>query len=240
MISDWGPEHWRAAHSARFTQAMRQLPPGPPLCHAEARGTAAVTKIPHSEALPGSAWGCAGHDPIPALISPAFGWAEETQHDERLQTAREAGAQGFKAQLPPGSAGMRYFCSAPSGLQKCFLPFFKRKNLLFNCSVFSLLCGEEQLCSDLCLSLAKDSYHPELQHQGSHGKLLKGNTALLKPWNMLRRKQVTFATSISSVSCLPCKGGNSVGTGSCVCVPISKTATLQMPQRHFSGAVTML
>lgn len=67
------------------------------------------------------------------------------------------------------------------GFRNVFFHFSKGKNLLFNYSVFCLLCAEEELCSDLCLSLAKDSYHPELQHQGSYGKLLKGNTALLKP-----------------------------------------------------------
>lgn len=134
----------------------------------------------HCLVLPGLVLGLLGRIlPLLCFLQPLAGLRHNRMRD--LQSARETEAQGFKAQLPPGSAGMRYFCSARSGLQKCFLPFFKRKILLFNYSVFSLLCAEEQLCSDLCLSLAKDSYHPELQHQGSDGKLLKGNTALLKP-----------------------------------------------------------
>lgn len=176
---------------------------------------------------------------IPSLLW-FLGWAK-TQHEERSAVCKRDGSTRLQSTAPIWLCRNEVFLFWAIRTSEMFSSIFQKENsLLFNYSVFSLLCGEEQLCSDLCLSLAKDSYHPELQHQGSHGKLLKGNTALLKPWNMLRRKQVTFATSITRVSYVPCKGGNSVGTGSCVSVPVSKTATMQMPERHFSGAVTML
>lgn len=218
MRSNWDPEHWRAPHSERDTPGNETVASWSPILSCWEPG-ALLLSIEHLtlRCALGDVLGLLGR--IPSLLwflQPLAGLRHHMMRN--TQSARETEAQGFKAQLPPSSAGMRYFCSGWSGLQKCFLPFFKRKIQLFNYSVFSLLCGEEQLCSDLCLSLAKDCYHPALQHQGSHGKLLKHNTALLKPWSMLRRKQVTFGTSITGVSYVPCKGGNSVGTGSYGCV----------------------